>query len=106
MKCLNFIGRELSGRRQQRESDLVRRLSLPVLQLLGVLLPDGENPVVAAKVVSARRLAILLSDWTNSKNTCSLNRNQETEKERKQAAFLSLPGIDKLRPEGHMRPVQ
>lgn len=43
------------------------RLPLPVLQLLGVLLPDGEDPVVAAKVVPARRLAILLPDWTDMK---------------------------------------
>lgn len=40
------------------------RLALPVLQLLGVLLPDGEDPVVVAEVVAARRLAVLLSDWT------------------------------------------
>lgn len=59
VKCLNLIG---------RDPDLICRLSLPILQLLGVLLPNGENPVVAAKVVSARRLAVLLSDWTNSKN--------------------------------------
>ncbi len=41
------------------------RLSLPVLQLLGVFLPDGEDPVIAAKVIPARRLAILLPDWTD-----------------------------------------
>lgn len=29
------------------------RLSLSVLQLLGVLLPDGEDPVVATEVVAA-----------------------------------------------------
>ena len=43
------------------------RLPLPILQLLGVLLSDGEDPVVAAEVVPARRLAILLPDWTRIK---------------------------------------
>ena len=43
------------------------RLALPILQLLGVLLSDGEDPVITAKVVPPRRLAILLSDWTDTK---------------------------------------
>lgn len=52
---------------KKKNSHLVSRLSLAVLQLLGVLLPDGEDPVITAKVVPARRLTILLSDWTDSK---------------------------------------
>lgn len=49
---------------------LVRaRLSLSVLQLLGVLLPDGEDPVVAAEVVPAGRLAVLLPAHTHANHT-------------------------------------
>lgn len=43
---------------------LCAQLSLSVLQLLGVLLPDSEDPVVATKVVSAWCLAVLFSDCT------------------------------------------
>lgn len=43
------------------------RLPLSVLQLLGVLLPDGEDPIVAAEVVAARSLSVLFSDWTDMK---------------------------------------
>lgn len=51
---------------ERLQSHLLRsRLPLSVLQLLGVLLPDGEDPIVAAEVVAARCLAVLLSDWTN-----------------------------------------
>lgn len=52
------------------------RLSLPVLQLLGVLLSDGEDPVVAAKVVPARRLAVLLSDWTDVQEALNTHRDE------------------------------
>lgn len=51
---------------ERLQSHLLRsRLPLSVLQLLGVLLPDGEDPIVAAEVVAARRLPVLFSDWTN-----------------------------------------
>lgn len=51
---------------ERSQSHLLRsRLPLSVLKLLGVLLPDGEDPIVAAEVVAARCLSILLSDWTN-----------------------------------------
>lgn len=61
-----------------RCSHLVRRprLPLPVLQLLGVLLPDGEDPVVAAKVVPTRRLAVLLSDWAEIKGALNIYQDE------------------------------
>ena len=52
------------------------RLPLPILQLLGVLLPDGEDPVVAAKVVPARRLSILLSVRTDIKSALDIYQDE------------------------------